>query len=334
MATERQASIALLNLERKITEEKDDIEKALSFNFNATVMPWATDSGGVLYWSAPSFPAVPRTRLSVRIVFAIILAALLFLCIVSVAAWLWHRKVTHKDDIESMVGSVDIEKGPVHFRDFDDDDTNNQNMNQSFRNLPANSDGGSGRANEGGDGAGTRLTSLSSFYNKDAAEGAAAEVEDVGLQSFGGEAFARTFTLGDDDEAKKRNAKSDTQIDENWRENNPGCLNSVVHHKADGDGDSSGQITLDNIMVRSIEGEVFAMLSNMADQGDILGANKHDDREVDSAESAGGLRANRSDVSALQMGFMNAEPEEEMVGEGDSVAMNPRPPVTATPRRV
>lgn len=35
-----------------------------------------------------------------------------------------------------MLGSSDKEKGPVHFRDFDDDGSSYWNMKGSFHNLP------------------------------------------------------------------------------------------------------------------------------------------------------------------------------------------------------
>lgn len=60
---------------------------------------------------------------------------------------------------------------------------------------------------------------------------------------------------------------------------------------------------------------MFAILSNMANESDIPAANKDDERAT--TELSGGLYASRSDVNALQMGFMNAELEEDMVGEGD-----------------
>lgn len=101
--------------------------------------------------------------------------------------------MTHKEDIESLVVSPDMEKGLVHVHEFDDDYTTNWYV--SFRNLPVICSRRGERAYEVGNSVVTVLASLSSFVNKYSAEGAAAEFGGVHIQSFGGEAYVIMFAL-------------------------------------------------------------------------------------------------------------------------------------------
>ena len=308
--TERKASAAFLALER-VLEKKEDIEEEVSFRFVVSIMPWATDSREVIYWGAPTFPTSQDAGLSIGIIIAIIMSIIVILVVIGVTGWLWHRRVTRKDEITEMEGSADMERGPVHFRDFEDDESNRSlNKMRSFRNVGGVSTLG-GRSPRNEHGANGGLSSLSSFVHRSGTDLGSS----IRLNSYGGEAFAGINYLGADEDK----AKAELENDRNWRQTNPGRLNSIARIGDDGEE----QVTFDDIRVKSMGGEAFAMLANMA-SSDVEFKQEEEGRDI--SEEAIELSAGRSRAGGATMGFMETEPGERMVNETDMVAMSPRGP--------
>lgn len=319
--TERKVSSAFVRLERKVESEKEDFEETVVFGFEVTNMPWAIDSREIVYWGAPTFVVTETEGRNVGIIIAIVMAVILVICVIGVTAWLWHRRITRKDEIVSMVGSADMERGPVEFRDYDDDDDRKLKVRRSFRNQS-----GLKGSNEPNESKSKGLTSISSFIGKDSS----AVDNSMRIHSFGPEAFAGMNTLSDGDDAK-----NEAENDDNWRENNIRPLNSTV---AGNDNDDSSQMTMDDLMVKSLDGEAFAMIMDMESQGDIVlgedgndsngnGNGNRDDTNPSSSPGAGG-----SNVGGDEMMLMELEPGERMVMEDNIVAMSPRG--QASPRMI
>lgn len=252
-AMERKASRAFTRLEQKLATEKENIEEKVTFKFKVTTMPWAIDSKEIIYWGAPTHTASEQPTFGNGIIIAITMSAVVILCVIGVTSWLWHRRVTKKDEIESMIGSADMDKGPIHFHDFDDDSSGKLKVNRSFRNLAVLRGSNGSKMLKTCDG-NNGLTSMSSFTRRGDHE---AEVgNSIRIQSFGPEAFAGINLLADDDDKQKREAEND----QNWRARTPGRMNSIL----------AGDIQVNDIEVQSMDGEAFAMLMNMGSRNNIV----------------------------------------------------------------
>lgn len=312
--TERKASSAFVRLERKIEREKKDFEETMTFDFEVMNMPWAIDSREIVYWGAPIFIVTETEGRNVGIIIAIVMAVILVICAIGVTVWLWLRRVTRKDEILSMVGSVDMERGPVEFRDYDGDDDRTLKVNRSFRKQS-----GLKGSNEANGPRSKGLTSISSFIG----QGSSARDNSVRINSFGPEAFASMNTLSDGD-----NTKTEAENDDSWRENSLRHLNSTAMGN---ENDDSSQMTMDYLMVKSLDGEAFAMIMDMEVQGNLVldedgndnnGNGNRDDTNPSSSHDGG-----ESNVGGNNMRLMELEPEERMVMEDEIVAMSPRGPV-------
>lgn len=259
-AMERKASRAFIRLEQKLANEKADIEEKVTFKFKVTTMPWAIDSREIIYWGAPTYTASERTTFGIGIIIAIGMSVVVVLCVLGVTAWLWHRRVTKKDEIESMIGSADMDKGPVHFQDFEDDNSGTLKVNRSFRNLAVLRGSKGGKMLKTCD-ENNGLTSMSSFIQRGDCKVEADS--SIRMQSFGPEAFVGINLLAEDDDEQKREAEND----QNWRARTPGRMNSIL----------PGDIQVNDIVVQSMDGEAFAMLMNMESQDDIAIDNNGDE---------------------------------------------------------
>lgn len=317
--TERKVSSAFVRLERKVELEKEDFEETVTFYFEVTNMPWAIDSREIVYWGAPSFVAEETESRNIGIIIAIVMAVILIICVICVTTWLWHRRITRKDEIVSMVGSVDMERGPVEFRDYDDDEDRKLKVNRSFRNQT-----GVKGSNEPNESKSRGLTSISSFIGK----GSSAMDNSVRMHSFGPEAFAGMSTLIDGDDAKNEADK-----DDNWGENKIRPLNSKV---TGNENDDNSHMTMDDLMVQSLDGEAFAMIMDMETQQDILldedGNDINENGSRDDLNPSNSFGALGSNVDGDGIRLMELEPGERMVMEEDIVAMSPRPRGQAPPR--
>lgn len=259
-ATEREASRVFAVLEQKLGNEKADIEEKVTFKFKVTTMPWAVDSREVIYWGAPTYIASEQPAFGIGIIIAIAMSVVVIMCVLGVTTLLWHRRVTRKDAIESMVGSADMDRGPVRFDDFDDDNSGTLKVNRSFRNLAVLRGSKEGKMVKPGE-ENNGLTSMSSFIKRGDCEG---EVDNsIRMQSFGPEAFAGINLLVDDDDEQKREAEDD----ENWRARTPCRINSIL----------PGETQVNDIVVQSMHGEAFAMIMDLESQNDVVNNNNRDE---------------------------------------------------------
>ena len=309
---ERWASNAFLRLERAFVDDRTNTSDELGFDIEVIELPWAIDSREIVYWGAVTFPGTQKQSLSIGIVTAILMSVVLILCVISVTCWLWHRRITRKDEIESMVGSADLDKGPIHFQDFEDLDE--LNKTRSFRNIEMSSvscDGSQGK----GEMRGPVISSMSRFINRG---GSNIGVGSVRMQSFGGEAFAGMSRL--DDEYEPKSHGRSRPVAETYGEF---CTRTSLDSLNIAEGEDG---MCDNIVVRSIGGELFAMLDHIASMQDLSHFRKPGEspRKEDDVNRSSSI-SNRSDANELQMGFMmDEENGEQMVTENDLVAMSPK----------
>lgn len=131
---ERRATLEFGRLEIELNAGKRKLEDDLGFTFSVVEEPWVVDSTRSVFWGAPSFSDVESNSLSGGKIAGILVGCFCILTVIATAAWLIHRKANRIDEVESMQGSADFEKGPVHFDDFDHTEGNSSVM-RSFRNM-------------------------------------------------------------------------------------------------------------------------------------------------------------------------------------------------------
>lgn len=246
---ERAATSTFIMLERAIGVERLATEKRFGFSFIVDEMPWAIDSRSVIYWGAPTFPDQDAQRLTTGVVVAIVLVVVLVFCSVGVFVWLCHRRITNKDEILSMEGSADLERGPVHFKDFDDDISEIQKT-RSFRNFKKALSFRQNSTRDSSESGGPGINSLRSFLSRGNMQTGG---DVMRLQSFGGEAFANMMQL-DRQESSRNVAGPLSPGREMSIRGSPRAIGRLNSHWKD-DGSAS---THDLMAVRSMGGEAFA----------------------------------------------------------------------------
>lgn len=335
---ERKASLKFLMLERTLSGEgKINVESELGFAFQVVEMPWATDSHEVIYWGAPTFPDTPKERLTVGVIIAIVMCLLLVVTVVGVGIWLWHRRVNKLDEIKSMEGSADMERGPIHFRDYENENLETR-RNRSFRNFKKSLSFRNGVKGKNENEA-PPISSLGSFVRR--TESKSREpvmLNNVRLQSFGGEAFAGTSPLNDDEEEEENESGSPS-----WRGSSTrstysaqgfGRINSQITDNGKDEGNDAAQ--RDRMVVKSMGGEAFAMFLHTQSvmenhgrggRGETGSADDRSDtldENLKRGNSNDGSIKQRSDVEALKIGFMNPDVGERIIKEDDLIAMTPK----------
>lgn len=294
---ERGASSAFITLEQAFGADKSIIEESLGFEFMVTDMPWAIDSRNVVYWGAPTFPDGRADRLTAGQMVAVMLSVILLMCALGISIWLCHRRMTRKDEIESMQGSADLERGPVEFQDYEDDDIGLQKV-RSFRNLKrAVSFRRMSNARDSFEIHAQGMNSMSSFIGKHSTR---IQPDAIRVQSFGGEAFASMTAL-----ERRETQRSFTSSGSSMRDMSARGMHRPLerlHSQQVHDDSSSGDL----MVVRSMGGEAFAQIMTQLDSTrDILNEDLSrtvvdDSLRSTTSTSIGG----RSDADALQMGFM------------------------------
>lgn len=265
---ERMAAAKFALLETAIVDGKEKTEESLGFAFNVFELPWAVDSTPTVFWGAPTFPDTDSAKLSAGAIAGIATAVVCVVAVIGAVGWVTYRRVTKADEIESMEGSADFERGPVHFDDFKDTGGGNEAGGpRSFRNIVralSMRRSGSMRGGVGGGGAGRGLNSMGSFIG---GPGSPAK-EVVRVQSFGGEAFAGLDSLSRSSSAgSDGGGMASRSVSGSGTLSFRGAHNLVLHGRGRGaDADSSGGED-ESMRMRSVGGEAFAEMGLGADRG-------------------------------------------------------------------
>lgn len=203
---ERDAGASFVIIEKALSEEKAATEDQLGFEFEVIEMPWAVDSRGIIYWGAPSFPQTERWSVTAGVTAAIVFVVIFIVSGIVIGLWICRRRIRKLDEIESMEGSADLDRGPVRFNDYDSDDASLRGSRSfrslkrglSFRRVDTHTESAT-QAQERG------MNRMSSFL----CAGPFRIAKDlVRLQSFGGEAFAGMTPLERSDSTMHRTGSS------------------------------------------------------------------------------------------------------------------------------
>lgn len=256
---ERMAAVTFAMLEQALVSEKEETEKTVGYSFAVIELPWAVDSTPVVFWGAPSFAETESHSLSAGAIAGIVVGTFCLVAILSALFWVMYRKMTRVDEVESMEGSADMEKAPVHFDDFG----NNNDVEafpRSFRNVLKAMRGKSVNNSFYGQSA-TGLNKMGSFVG---GPHSAAPKDLVRLSSFGGEAFAglEDFSRhGSFQDALESDGRSSKNLALSFRGLNNLVLNRNRHAKGkQGEPDSDASMTYDSLRMDSLGGEAFARI--------------------------------------------------------------------------
>lgn len=205
-AGERQAATVSSQVQAALGENRQESENTLGTEFDVIEKPWFVDSQGFTYWSEPQFEKADKSLLTVGAIVGIVVGALLVLIVLAVFGYATIRYLRGVDDVESMEGSADFERGPTHFNDFSGNngarESNAKMVARSFRNvfdgigrsLSMRGGGGGfirqgskrGGGPEGGDG----ISRMDSYMGqvRGADQGGGTDI--MRMKSYGAEAFA------------------------------------------------------------------------------------------------------------------------------------------------
>jgi Subtilase family len=209
--TDRRAAGTSSRIQQSIGDDRDATGDKLGTKFEVVEEPWFVDSNGFTYWSQPQFEKNQKALLTAGAIAGIVVGAALVIVVVGVMSYAMYRHIGGVDDIESMEGSADFEKGPTHFHDYAGHtgprESNALQAARSFRNVvdgigrSLSMRGGSGLSRpgsrrgevDGGGGGGGRSDGISRM---DSYMGEVRGAEQDGgtdilrMRSYGGEAFA------------------------------------------------------------------------------------------------------------------------------------------------
>lgn len=276
---ERDASGTFSILEKALSEDKAGTEHDLDFSFDVVEMPWAVDSHGVVYWGAPSFPPMKKWSVHAGVIAAGVFIIIFVASGIGVGIWICQRRIRKLDDIESMEGSADFDRGPARFNDFGNDDASLRSSRSfrslkrglSFRRMDTHSENATQTQERG-------MNRMSSFL----CAGPFRIAKDlVRLQSFGGEAFAGMTPLERSESMKARSGSSAQeggggnqedgkggrdQRNKSFRaKGNTGLwrLNTNIGQMQGKKSENQGEEFVAEMRLNSIAGEAFAMLEHM-----------------------------------------------------------------------
>lgn len=252
---ERMAASTFAVLEKALGPDKKSTEDSLGYPFTIIEQPWAVDSTPLVFWGAPSFANADSNPLSTGAVAGAVVGALCLVTILVALLWIAYRKVTKLDEVESMEGSADMEKGPVFFDDFGNNDRSD--VPRSFRNVVkamASSTrnslyGNTVGADRGMNKMGSFIGGPSSLSAKDL----------VRMASFGGEAFARNDSFKSSMADSDGDGHSSRNLALSFRGLNNLVLNRSRHGR-NGDEDSNSSLNEDSMRMQSLGGEAFARI--------------------------------------------------------------------------
>lgn len=316
--SERKAALGFTRLERSLVEDSDSTKESLGFSIAVDEMPWAVDSRNVVYWGAPLFPDIPSRSFSIGALIAIIFS-ILFLCsVIGASIWLIHRRRAKVDEIESMEGSLDYDRGPIRFNDYEDDVSGEKKV-RSFRGLKRAVSFRLGSTRDGAPSGGEHgLNRMSSFVGgglngggNGGGDNSRPLMKDmVRVESFGGEAFAamtqleRTKSMmggGSDSESEESNSMKSWRAASLQGENNWMLSRQNTNMMGTSSGMGGGDVGHEMMKMQSIGGEAFAMLSSMPSIQAPSGESSVDGL---SQESSSYIH-HRSDGNMLNEGFMS-----------------------------
>jgi hypothetical protein len=206
-AGERKAAPLSYRVSSALDENRPATEKALGAKFTVVEEPWFVDSQRFVYWSEPQFPKSDKSLLTAGAIAGIVVGALLVVVILGVLGYASFRHINGVDDIESMEGSADFERGPTHFNDFAGNngaprESNAMLVARSFRNVfdgigkSLSMRGGGGLSRQGSRRGGGESESSGGISRMDSYMGQVRGADQGGgtdimrMKSYGGEAFA------------------------------------------------------------------------------------------------------------------------------------------------
>lgn len=280
---ERMAAVTFAILEKALVDDKGSTEKSLGFPFRIIELPWAVDSTPIVFWGAPSFPDSGSASISTGAIAGIVAAVACILAILGAVLWVVYRRVKKLDDIESMEGSADLERGPVHFDDFGDTNVNDHSSPRSFRNVvramsfrrTASMKGGFGSGAEKG------MNRMGSFIG---GPGSRVAKDMVRMQSFGGEAFAGMDSLSRSNsvagsEASGSSGRRSLSLSQglSFRGFNNLVINKEKEKKTGSDSRfSMSEENAEEMRMQSLGGEAFAMIGEAYSTSEIAGSSSRD----------------------------------------------------------
>lgn len=293
---ERQAAGVSSKVSSALGENIDESTKALGTKFVVVEEPWFVDAQGFIYWSEPQFQKADKNAFTVGAIVGIAVGALLLVVVLGVFGYASTRYLRGVDDIESMEGSADFERGPTHFNDFANHDgpreSSAQQVARSFRNvfsglsksLSIRGDGGGlGRqsSRRGESDAGGGISRMDSYMGQVRGADQGGGTDMMRMKSYGGEAFAglgavsRSNSMRSvDSNATSGAGKSSSGLNGDQRAasfRGRGALLGLVNNRQNsnfgldpagdlGDG-NDGRGSMSDVRMQSMGGEAFAMLT-------------------------------------------------------------------------
>lgn len=270
---ERKAASTFSILESLLGAERERTSETLGFSFTVLEKPWAVDSTPMVFWGAPSFSDAESFVLSKGAIAGAVVGAICVIAILVATSWIVYRNVRGIDDIMSMQGSADLEKGPVHFDDFENANPESL-VSRSFRNvMRAMSFRRSSSMRSGFGAPGADFEKGMNRMGSVVGGGDVAGAKDmVRINSFGGEAFAGMDSISRSSSATNRsfgersmraNSLSNDSLAFSFR----GSDNLVSNEKRSRrendntlDNFDADLDEMDSMRMQSCGGEAFAMI--------------------------------------------------------------------------
>lgn len=284
---ERRAQAKFALLEKALGEDVASTKRKVGIEFDVVEEPWAVDSSGLVYWGAPSFSETDSISLSTGAMAGIGVGVLFLLCIAATVGYVIYRRMTKLDEIESMEGSADFEKGPVHFNDFDDESGGTSGIRRSFRNVIRGMSfrkSGSTRPRNSVVGM-NRMGSFIGGRNEKAGK------DLVRMESFGGEAFAgmasmsRSYSNFSSTDASPKSDQADSSRAPSFRGANNTAMLGISPRGPGEEEDADGGARTGSLRMRSVGGEAFALLSQQG--GGLKTEENNKGRDADESLSFG-----------------------------------------------
>lgn len=268
---ERRAGATFALIEIALSSDKENTVSAFSRSFQVVEQPWAVDSRKVVFWGAPVFADTEYSTLSRGAIAGIVVGTLCALLVVLVALYVVYRLTTNLDAVESMEGSADFEKGPVHFNDHSNADSlGSSGVLRSFRNVVKSMSIRGSRSAPMHTGAGGRggVDGINRMGSYIGGPDAPVAEDVVRMHSVGGEAFAGLDNLSRNSpqlqQAGSRSRKWSSKNMLSFRgAGNLVVNNSSANQGAPGTAAETGERFIDeseDMRMHSLGGEAFALI--------------------------------------------------------------------------
>lgn len=266
LETERGLTTTSSRIQQVLVENRKASERNLGTKYEVLEEPWYVDANGFVFWGEPQFSKPKKSILTPGAISGIVCGILVTLVILSVICYSAYRKATGKDDIESMEGSADFERGPTHFDDYPVDQVKESpifHVKRSFRNAMSMNfmKSNSRRQDTFGGASGDAPAQDGHFRDKERVEFEDSDV--LRMQSYGAEAFAKLISGENRSQhnASVYNAKENSPFnDTDYRA--PSFRSSIAMGLTP---DSMREAlaspsSVDSVRMRSLGGEAFASL--------------------------------------------------------------------------